>query len=356
MKKIHLIDWYGHQALGDDLLHYCAWDILKKAAGKNQVEIELSGLDSADMVIIGGGTILGSDSMHILNQIESSDIPLVIFGGGFRRDQSNLMEKLKNVTGVNKTEKRELSEKNKEISRKLISRAKYMGVRGYVSRQSFIHNGIDDEKIEVIGDLGFSFEPVAVPPLSGDYKVCVSVRHMGKTGEYQHTDNRDVQRKLAGICDRLVREKNAELYFLCFTENIQDSDMKGIRNIITSMKTPVKEENIIPVKEHPCDMFSLLKQMDFIVSQRLHPSLIGWTLGVPNIAFEYHFGKTIDFINSIGMDDLLIRTDEYSEDLYFQKYERMLSHRDVLIKQSQRSIQYWKKKQADFAEKCIRLL
>jgi polysaccharide pyruvyl transferase WcaK-like protein len=335
-KIIYLFGWHGNNASGDDLLGHCAKNIYLKRAAKKGLKAKITNSGECDLAVIGGGTILGFDSMHLYSAVREIKAPLVIFGGGFRR------------------EKREIGHENRKTMEYLFGRASLAGVRGYISQQFFIHNDIAFP--EVIGDLGLLFEPEPVKrPFEGEHKVGVFVRNMGKTGEPQYVDNKTVHNHIARVCDWLAEEFHSKFYFISFAENPCDSDMEGIQSTISMMRYKNAVE-VIPYSPDFIQQCSLIGQMDYIVSQRLHPIVLAWLTKKPCIGIDYQFGKTSDFMGSIGMDEFVIRTDEFNLDVYKVKLKRLMDEKQLIIEHSQRSIQHWRNRLTDFVDKSLELL
>lgn len=334
-KKISLVGWYGQGAHGDDIMEIAVKKLFKDVVRRKHLSLEWVSEKQADLVIVGGGTILGADSMHIYDRLKNIKAPLVFFGGGFRR------------------EKRDIGLENIQHMKELLKKALLKGVRGYLSQQSFVQIGITNT--EVIGDPSLTFNPVRVEQLFGKFKVGVSIRAMGKTGEYQYIDNKTNAKNFAAICDYLVKVYKATLYFFDFTENVHDSDAEGAQSVISQMRYR-KGHTFISFKRDTEELFSLLGQMDYVVSQRLHPTILAWIQGIPCVAFEYHYNKTFDFMSTIGMDEFVIRTDEFDLQIYKKKFTRLLNEKELIMTQVKKSINYWKDKQKNFANRCLDII
>ena len=331
--KVSIVGWYGEGAHGDDIMEIATRNAFISVARRYNCTLKFVSEKEADVVIVGGGTILGVDTMNLYSKLARIDTPIVIFGGGFRR------------------ERRDIGNENRDRMKKLFERASLKGVRGYLSKQFLIHCGIDADDIDVIGDPAFLFEPVKIKPLSNSFKVGVSVRNM-RTGEPQYATNEENWNVIAKICDNLTKFKNAKLYFFNFAENVHDSDSEGIKKVISLMENK-KNYTILPFKKTPEYLFSMLGQMDYIVSQRLHPTILGWIQGVPHVALEYQFGKTADFMQSIGMGEFVVRTDEFGMDTYIKKMERIMREKELIKHHSLLSVNYWKKKQYEFISRIM---
>lgn len=360
--KILLLGWYGYDAIGDDIMAVVTKCLFFEEAEKRGIKLQFvplsiikdfklrmihSYLIQNDLIVIGGGSILGFDTMNLYMTIFGFDkfnlhklsrnrkTPLVIFGGGFRR------------------EKEELPEKDRIHMKKLFDKAILKGVRGYISQQLFISNKIVNE-VDVIGDPALSFYSIPVEnKLNGDFTVGMNARFM-KTGEPQYLKNEEMYTIFAQLADHFV-EEGAQIHFFSFTENEHDSDTEAAKKVIGLMKHK-KNPELIPFSNDALKMCSLIGKFDYLISQRLHPCILGWVQKVPNIGFEYQFLKTTDFMKSIGMDDFIIRTDKFSFDAYLEKYEKMKQNRQSIIRRSQESIEHWRKKQREFVNECLDIM
>ena len=334
-KRIQLVGWYGEGAHGDDIMEIVTKNAIDKIAKERHISIEWVEKGKKDLIIVGGGTILGVNRTGLYEHIRKERAPIVLFGGGFRR------------------EKRDIDTEYKKETKKIFKKAILKGVRGYLSQQLFVHMGIEDT--EVIGDPALLFEPVEVEQLAGQFKIGVSVRSMGKTGESQYVDNITIFRNIAMICDALREQYEAKLYFFNFAKNVHDSDSEGIEGVISRMRYK-DGHTLISFERNTEALFSLLGQMDYIVSQRLHPTILGWLQGIPHVALDYQFGKTADFMESLGMGEFVIRTDEFNMDVYKKKFTRLLKEKEIIISHAEKSLAYWRRKQTNFAERCLDII
>ena len=358
--KILLLGWYGYSAIGDDLMAEVTRGLFFEEAEERQVSLQFvptvnsfknrliqQYLSRCDLIVIGGGSILGFDTMDLYFTLFGFDrlnlgmlsrnrkTPLAIFGSGYRR------------------EKEELSEKDRCHMRKIFDGAFLKGVRGPVSQGLFITNGIADE-VEVIGDPAVSFSPVSVEANpDGNFNVGMNVRFI-KSDEPQYLDNEEIHGIFAELADHFI-EEGAHLYFFSFTENRYDSDTEAAKRVMRLMKYGEKAE-LIPFSRDAIRRCSIIGRFDHLISQRLHPSILGWVQKAPNIGFEYQFLKTSDFMKSIGMDEYVIRTDEYSLDAYLNKYERMKQNRQEIVEQSQRCFEQWRNVQRKFIGECMDIM
>lgn len=360
--RILLIGWFGHNAIGDDIIAEVTMRLFLDEAEKKGVRLQFVPISAVknfksrilysyfiknDLIIIGGGSILGFDTMGLYMTFWGFDkinlhklsrnrgTPLVIFGSGFRKEVDNLPEN------------------HRLHMSKLFGRAILSEVRGPVSQHLFISNEIT-KGIEVVGDPALSFTPVPINnELSGDFNVGMNVRFM-KTGERQYIADREIYSMFAQLADHFV-EEGAQIHFFSFTENKHDSDTEAARKVIKLMRYK-DNPKLIPFTNKALEMCSQIGKFDYLISQRLHPCILGWVQRIPNIGFEYQFMKTKDFMSSIAMDEFVMRTDEFSLDSYLEKYVKLVKNRQDIIERSQEAIAYLREKQKVFVRQCIEIM
>jgi polysaccharide pyruvyl transferase WcaK-like protein len=335
-RHVRILDWRGNRAAGDDLLGLCVRQIFNQAADDVGLKIAFVDEDDADLVVIGGGTLLGPRAPATAAALTGPRVPLVIFGTGFRGPSTPLPKA------------------DGDWFRALLERASLVGVRGPISQQRCAVNGVVD--VDVIGDPGLAFSPRNAGRPAGGFSVGVMVRSMGKTGEPQYLDNESTFGMIAELADHFVGELAADLCFIGLAENVHDSDREGAMEVMSRMKTAPESGFEFVAGDDPVAGFSTVAQMDYVISQRLHPTVIAWLCGKPCVAFDYQFHKTADFMESIGMGDHVVRTDEYTKELYLGKYERLMARRSEAAEQARQSITRWQERQLDFARRALALI
>ena len=359
--RIFLVGWYGHNAIGDDIIAEVIKNLFFEQASKRRISLDFVPFSvskyfiiqliynkfyKSDIIVIVGGTILGFDSMKLYKKIKNTKGPLFIFGGGFRKESDNIPE-------------------DDRINMKyLFNRAILSGIRGNISQQLLISNNIVDN-VEILGDPALSFNPISIneksifsPKLLFDnsnnqFKICMNVRLM-KSKEPQYLKNEDIHAIFANLADYFV-ERGAQIFFLPFTKNQFDDDTEAAKEVIKLMKHK-KNPILIPFSNNTLEMCSLIGKFDYIISQRLHVNILGWVQNIPNIAFDYQFSKTEDFMNSIGMEEFMIRTDEFSFDDYLEKYKIIEQNKSEIIEKSQKAIDLLKIKQQTFVENVLDIM
>ena len=334
--KMLLVGWHGNGALGDDLLEGCVKRIFEDVATSLSIELSwISVPHEADYVLIGGGTLLGFDTMGIYDLIQEVGKPYSIFGTGFRR------------------EKRDIGSERRSRLAELLDRADHVYVRGFLSQQFCVHAGVSVPG--VISDPAVWFKPFPITPEGEGRHIGVSLRNMGKGGggepQYVHND------RMIEIVEQCLNIQAllspCTLHLFNLGENQYDSDSEALDRIseFWGNRGPVVSHGIEQGYQHA---FSGIAAMDTIISQRLHPSIIGWISGIPHVSIDYQNCKTEDFCTTVGMTEFCLRTDEFTESSYASALNRLEADKMVISGQVLHSVAYWHGVQRDAVQKILR--
>jgi polysaccharide pyruvyl transferase WcaK-like protein len=331
----HLIGWHGQGAHGDDLLAAAVRRLFNEMAGESGIALSWSAKpETADYILVGGGTLLGIDNIGILETIQRCRKPYSIFGAGFRR------------------EKRDIGEENIKKLRALIDGADFVLLRGYLSKQFCVHNGI--ARGEVIGDPAFQFRPEPLV-LKDDAvrRVGISIRSMDEQCEPQYTNNDHCLDTVLKIAKFLSERISCDFYLFDMARNIYDEDKLAIDELLPQLKA-CGRCHVVPFSRGPEKSFSTVAQMDYMISQRLHPSIVAWSCGIPHVNLDYQNGKTEDFLSSIGMTEFGIRTDQFTLTAYKVAYNRLAGERGVVMRHASMAVDFWREKQRQVAIQILR--
>ena len=324
--RIKLVGWYGMGGLGDDLIAHCIKQNFEKEA--NVVWTS----DNPDLLVIGGGSILGVDYVGMYDAINSAKCPVVVYGSGYRMENK-----------IDYDVKVELS--------KNIDKCDLVGVRGNFTKDRL--RLVTDKKTEVIGDPIFSFVPSKKFEFTGLWNLGIVVRQMSQYEE-QYVDNKEIQQMFAEMTDYMVEQCKAKPFFFSFTENPTDSDYAGYCN--TNMLMRNHTTNVITYTGDALRTGNFVGGMDYMLSQRLHPMLLSWISGHPSIGFEYQFGKTSDCMETIHMQDWVMKTSEYDFEKFKKMFEKLVENKDELTVTSQNAIRSLREKQMGFTRRCLALV
>lgn len=328
--RIKLVGWYGMGGLGDDLIAHCIKQNFEKVAKETETQIVWDHPTATpDLFVIGGGSILGKDYVGFMENkllAEALEVPMVTYGSGFRQEEA-------------------FGQDEKEALNSLLDYCSLVSLRGEFSKKNLGRG-------EIIGDPIFSFEHTQTFEFSGLWNLGVVVRRMSQF-EKQYKSNEEIWKMFAQMTDYLVEQCKAKPFFFSFTENPTDSDYQGYINTNCMMRHPTT--NVVTYTGDALRTGNLIRGMDYVLSQRLHPMLLAWISGHPSIGFEYQFGKTFDCMESIGMEQWVMKTDEFDFEKFKKKFSGLLENRDFLITESQNRIRNLKKKQMDFTRRCLTL-
>lgn len=342
--RIRVFDWSGHNAVGDDLLAWVTQKSLEKAAAGLGAQIAFHRWWRYQASVCGGGTIFGHGVFfkRMARRIAFDRNPYIVFGSGARRPD------------------RDLNARERDCLRRFCEGARLIGVRGQGTKDWLESYGI--QQVQVVGDAALAFEPVEVPDMPGHFKVGVNLRHMGGglRREEQLSSNERNVRLFARICDEIVRQYGATLYFFDFCRNRLDSDLTAIRNVLAGMteRQAATAATIISFEENedPVVAFSRLGRMDFVLSQRMHPSLMAWIQGVPSIGIEYQFGKTYDAFSPLGLQSFVLSIATMSVDQYLEKMTVVLDQESVLVDQCRAKVEELSLRQHEFLRRFLSTL
>jgi polysaccharide pyruvyl transferase WcaK-like protein len=336
--KIRLIGWYGHNATGDDLIAWCIKNLFYKQANHLGINIEFTEDIFCDLVLIGGGTIIGCDTSEICHRIDKVQAPIGIFGPGFRN------------TGHSQCQYWQ------PRMRALFDRAIGIGVRGPKTAEALKQYQMADY-VDVIGDAALTFESLPIPwkpphPLVG---VCVrEMRNLYSGGEERYTSAEEFYRKLTKIIPEILKRLNAELVFISFAENVFDSDHIGAKRLKALLPNKF---NSAPIFQYSDDVRfnpSIIGELDYVISERMHPSIIAWILERPCVMLENQYGKATDFMKSIDMEKFIMRTDDLEPEKYFALFDKLMLNRSKISESAQIAIHRLKSRQFQLVDQLLK--
>lgn len=128
--RIGLVGFYGYNAYSDDLIALAIKEAFNERIDIDWRILPLGGGDygGLDLVVLGGGSLLGLQLSNLVTGLQRTSTPFVIFGPGFR------------------------SNENPVSLQYLWDRAAFIGVRGEISVEGLQAAGLDASKIGFLGD------------------------------------------------------------------------------------------------------------------------------------------------------------------------------------------------------------
>lgn len=264
-----------------------------------------SDLESTDLAIVGGATILSDCpwySLGLAKHIKNQGIPTILFGVGMAdltdRVTLNFICDVCNMLDA-------------------------VYVRDSFVKKRLIDIGVKDEQIKLCHDPAITLQPAInkeVPAVRLPKKINIGVSLSAENDivAKMSTD------QIAGILDSLVLEQDAALVFIP-TNTRPGMDIDWMREIYNKCKQ--RDSMMLIEKEYePQELISLCKELALIISSRLHLNILGSTIGVPSVGLVRN-SKLIDYARNIGTEDLLVEFENIEEVLV--KTRQAIKHNDT---------------------------
>lgn len=317
--KIGLVVYAGVGAYSDDALSYVTQNVFRSYDPGVEIDdkliqrhpsVEL--LNSYDLIVIGGGSLLGKCEFHPVSSIhkwhEKVKVPLAVFGTGYRYEP----------------DKEPLNAKHRRRMQLLFDKADIITLRGYRSLYWCQRNNIDTEKVEAFGDPIFAFEPERK---HGDENIIGgNVRELQDI-EVQHSSNIHIWNYMAQVYDWLLEEDpDRRLSLLSFRHNnVADNDAAAAEKV----KQIMRYQDRVTVEKYASMIKTVrrLSQTGFWFGQRLHPSILALIFGIPTIFFEYQFEKTVDALSVLDLTDCIIQSTDGDIRTFTTKYDKITQSR-----------------------------
>lgn len=296
--RVGLIGYFGVGAYSDDLIEHVTKRLLLEVEqdlvfdssilGRGEAASNPDYLNSFDLLIHCGGSLLGKCTHHPIRDIvkwtDKVRTPLAIFGLGYRFEP----------------DKEPLKPEMRERINLLFGKAGVISVRGKYTVMHLEENGIDISKISSLAD----------PVMACDIKLemnptCLigNVRDM-PSNEIQHASTEGVHRLFAECYDWLIDYYDLPLYLVSFRHNLDyDNDVSGAEKVRALMNN--SSRIIIVIPPDYLTAVNYLHHTKFYFGQRLHPTMYAATQGIPFVGVEYQFDKMLDWISTVGIDNVI---------------------------------------------------
>ena len=225
-------------------------------------------LKNSDILISGGGSLLQNKTstrslLYYLAVIRLAQLlkkPVVIYANGIG-------------PLLGKTTRR--------LVRKAIDRCALVTLRDHQSLQELRSLGVTREDIHVTGDPAFTLKPTREPRtmfrelgIGDDAQVVgISVRNLPENGHFPE--------QFAGLCDRLCIQLGKTIVFLVMQESHDEAISRQIMERMTSPAYLAKTPG------DPGAMLSLIRDMDAVISMRLHTIIFAAQMQVPVVGCVY---------------------------------------------------------------------
>lgn len=265
-------------------------------------------IQKADILISGGGSLIQDKTstrslLYYLTVIRCAKLlrkPVFLFANGI-----GPVDRKKNCNRVRKT----------------LKDCDMITLRDAESLETLKALGLDSPDIHVTSDPVFTLsgeengqELLAYNGIPGENGfVGVSVRRMANAEHFV--------KEFSAFCDKLVQRGKTVVFFVMQeSEDMEFSEM--IRQMMTEpsylIKTPGKPEK----------MLSMIREMDLLVSMRLHTIIFATIEGVPGLGFDYD-PKISALLHTLNMPSCGV-PEEFCADRALSIVDDMLEHREEL--------------------------
>jgi len=272
---------------------------------KNYNSKTIKKINSADLIIIGGGGIF----YHYFTPFNSKVIraikpPIIIFGVGYIRE-----------VGAKQLSKQEI----KSIIQ-LTKKAKLIGVRDYYTKNFLVRQGLMKNKIDVIGDPAILLPTKkATLKLPKKIKIGLNLNYSGWMGFGLW--RKDILKAYKEVAEYFIKKYQAQIYYL-----VHHPDEK---NIFPELKIP----NLKIIDLKPSQQKYIYGQLNLVIGMMLHSCVMAFGANTPeiNVAYDIRNKSFAKFINCpelvINLEDLkksqLLKTAKNvfkNQDSYKQKF------------------------------------
>jgi polysaccharide pyruvyl transferase CsaB len=219
-------------------------------------------LKESDLLISGGGSLL---------QNKTSTRSLIYYLAVIRLAQLLGKPVVIYANGIGPL----LGGSNRRLVRKAIEKCALVTLRDQQSLEELRSVGVVREDLHVTGDPAFTLKPTRAPRellrelgIADDSRVVgISVRDLGNNDHFPE--------QFARLCDRLSSELGKTIVFLVMQES-RDEEIS--RRIMAQMSCP---SYLAKTPGDPGSMLSLIRDMDAVVSMRLHTIIFAAQMQVP---------------------------------------------------------------------------
>ena len=354
-KKILYLGWLGNGNVGHELL----FEIFKKMItkeGKNhklpiiidkylQVENYEIDLTQYDLVVLGGGSIFSSYLEEVCLKANSYNVPVIIWGSGLDNREEKQVDDI--IKTYNNNEKYLCNARTRIIA----NLAALAGVRGNIEKHM-----LDDERVDVLGDPSIIFGL-----LSENYPRIKEVEDFIDNDEnlilinwgtsYNNiigNDEENLRKSLEEAAKELLKRGYKIIVYptwnldidLCraFVNNLNSSNVYLIERVYDGY-----------------GLAGIIQKCKFTINFKMSGTLLSMAMKKPFISLAYGL-KSYSFAESIDSEDLILFTNEVSEDKLLKKIEYVEENYNRLQRRFEDFIKIYNKKQIKFAGKIVNFI
>jgi hypothetical protein len=312
--QLRYVGWLGHKNFGDEILFQAFRrelfdECLLLPHDDFSPLSAIAAPGRAAAMVLGGGTLI-NDSGHLgpLEQAHREELPFFVFGTGV--SDPEYWGKFPGARRV-----------DVDGWLGMLSSAQYIGVRGPRSCAWLHAHGIANA--EVIGDPALSISAPARPAASGEAPV-LGV-NLGTHDPVLGAKGADFNAVLELI--RVVIARGWKVKYLAMhpiDQAIGQQLQQAVKHPAFAL-TPFNPDTQAMVRE--------IGSCQCLVGERLHATIVACALDVPNITLSYQ-PKCLDFLESIGREDLAVKTDEVSGGVLIERFDWLQGCGEEIVAQT----------------------
>lgn len=318
LPRIAYIGWLSNQNFGDDILAQIAKKQLNKYwiqsayphfRLEDSLAAKIYGKHNVDLIVIGGGTLIGGSYAERILELSEKDVPILTFGTGVieEADWKNSFQK--------------------EQWREILLKASAVSVRGNISC-STLSTVLDFNSSHVVGDFALQAYYLQKPEENTgakNSKIKIGIN----LGSHKHKRNSSEQSAIDLAVSEFMAQTSESVEFSEVSMHRIDEEKASFVFSLAG-KNPVSK---IRLNRKPSQM-SMLGDLDLVISQRLHGSILSHSYGVPAIGLEYA-GKIRDHFSLMDQEKYCVPIKSISS----QKISETVQSLIPRIKEEQNLIQ-----------------
>jgi len=302
--QLRYVGWLGHKNIGDEILFEAFreeifTDCLVVPYEDFSLLSAMASPRRTTAVVLGGGTLI-NDAGHLrpLQQAQRGGQPFFVFGTGVSDP-----DYWRQYPGARRVDVKGWLD--------VLAAASYVGVRGPRSCEWLRSHGISHA--EVIGDPALSIQqPVR---LNADGSPVLGI-NLGTHDPVQGVAGADFVAAVALI--KAVLQRGWKVRYLAMhpiDQGVGDR-LKGV------IDDPAFQ--LPPFDPHSGSMVRKIAACNYVVGERLHITVLACAVAVPNLSLSYQ-PKCLDFLESIGREDLAVKTDDVTGALLIERLDWLQS-------------------------------
>ena len=269
-------------------------EVLKEYKAK-----KISLINSADFVVIGGGGILYRYFLPFSQKvIEAIKPPIIIFGVGYIREIGS--------KALNQIEIKSIVT--------LAKKARLIGVRDYYTKQFLVKNGINSQKINLVGDpaaLLIEKKPKGLK-LKPGLKIGLNLNYSGWLGFGLWQD--DILKAYQEVADYFIKTQKAQIYYL---EHHPGEDAIWPKLKIAGMKV---------INYAPSEQKYFYGGLDLVIGMMLHSGVMAFGALTPEINVAYDL-RNKNFAKFIGCPELVVNLKELKNGTLLKRAKEVLKNK-----------------------------